>query len=82
MSTYSRWFLVVRRMIIHVRVVRILQCTLHRAVADGGRYILPLAFKLAAADSDYGRDLKSIMHRSMNTREKQCVMTVRLTPTS
>jgi hypothetical protein len=51
---------VCRTIIHHVRVVQILQCILHSAVADGRRYAIPSAFKLT--DTGHRRDLRSITH--------------------
>ena len=82
-STHFGQFWIVRHtMIRHVEcgdVARVSQCTtLHSAIHDGGRYILPLAFDLAG--TEYGWDLNSIIHRWMSTRKRENVTTLKADP--
>ena len=77
---FGKFWIVRHTMIRHVDVVQVSQCTLHSAIHDCGRYILPLAFELAG--TDYGWDLKSIIHRWMSTCKWENVTTLKADPSS
>jgi len=80
-KVFGQFWIVRHTMTRHVEcgdVARVSQCTLHSAIHDGGRYILPLAFELAG--TEYGWDLNSIIHRWMSTCKRENVTTLKADP--